>query len=162
MRSVHSAVRVSYLDICRPVPKTYHNTFDAAVSVNVLEHIEDDTVAIRNMYALLKKGGTIGILVPAKQWAHTELDKKLGHFRRYEKEEISEKMRRAGFRIRHVYFFNFVGIISWMIRDRMRKDADGFTYYQIWLFEHVVPILSFVERYIRAPIGISLVVIAQK
>lgn len=155
-------VRVRYLDITRPVPKRYLGRFDSLLSVNVLEHIKDDSGAMRNMYALVKKGGTVGLLVPAKRWAMTELDVKLGHFRRYEKDEFSKKMRKAGFRIQKIYYFNFVGIISWMIRNYMRKDADSLTSYQIWLFEHVVPALSFVEHYIPVPTGISLVAIAQK
>src|SRR5689334_13387443 len=56
---------------------------DAVVLMNVLEHIRDDAAVLAALHRKLKPGGRIIVLVPAGPWAYGDLDKRLGHFRRY-------------------------------------------------------------------------------
>lgn len=150
------------LDISKKIPERLKNKYDAVISVNVLEHIKHDMGALRNMKQLLRRGGTLLLLVPAKQFAYTDLDRKLGHFRRYEKHELEHIISKAGFTIRTMYFFNLVGLMTWIIRNVFDRDADRLKPYQIWFFEHLVPILSTIETVIHPPVGISLIVVAEK
>ena len=55
---------------------------DAAVCLNVLEHIPDDVAAMRNIRASLMPGGRMIALVPAQRWLFGTLDERLGHCRR--------------------------------------------------------------------------------
>ena len=59
------------------------NLFDTVFALNVVEHIENDKLAIENCIHLLKPGGKLIILVPAFQSLYNQLDKELYHFRRY-------------------------------------------------------------------------------
>lgn len=150
------------LDISQKPVKKYASFFSAIYAINVLEHIQDDLFALKNMKKMLKKNGKLLLLVPAKQKAYTRLDKELGHYRRYEKEELVKKLEATGFTIEKIYFFNIVGLISWTVRDKVSRNKKALRPYQIRIFDSIVPVLRFFESIIKIPMGISLIVVATK
>jgi SAM-dependent methyltransferase len=150
------------LDIENAILKTHRNYFSSIYAVNVLEHIKNDEKALCNIRSMLKPGGRIVLLVPAKKAAYTRLDKELGHFRRYEKKELLEKLQRSGYAVEKIEFFNIVGLISWFARDKIDADHTKLKFYQIALFEGIIPVLRTVESLIKVPIGISLIVVGRK
>ena len=83
----------------------YEEEFDLILSVDNLEHIEDDTQGCRKLYALLKKGGKLILHVPGRYrrwffWAWRENFYVPGHFRPgYTTDEITERLQGAGFDI---------------------------------------------------------------
>ena len=62
--------------------------FDAVISTDVLEHIEDDRTAFAKLAQLTRPGGLVLIAVPAGQWLFGFHDEQLGHFRRYSKSTL--------------------------------------------------------------------------
>lgn len=58
---------------------------DFIYSSNVLEHIEDDAGIVREMGRVLRPGGRVFLYLPAFQCLFSALDRKVGHFRRYDK-----------------------------------------------------------------------------
>jgi len=154
-------VSVNFLDITQPPPEHLVGSFQTVIGINVLEHVEDDEKALFHLGSVLKPSGRLLLLVPAKRWAYTELDRQLGHFRRYEKKELGEKLGRANFHIEKLYFFNVIGLMSWVIRDKIQRSG-GLRPYQVSSFDSIVPILKRVESKVRMPLGISLIAIAQK
>ena len=66
--------------------------FDCIMYLHVLEHIENDIVELTNAVSKLKVGGHIIILVPAHQQIYSNLDKAVGHFRRYDKKFFKENL----------------------------------------------------------------------
>src|SRR5204863_4544693 len=98
------------------------------VCLNVLEHIEDDVEALRNMHKLLKSGGKLVLYVPANPRLYCEIDRGVGHFRRYLHDELVDKMRRAGFKIAHSRHHNILGALGWWINGKvLGKKAIGAT-----------------------------------
>ena len=154
-------VSVDFLDITQPPPEQMVESFQTVISINVLEHVEDDEQALFHLRNVLKPSGRLLLLVPAKKWAYTDLDRQLGHFRRYEKKEPGVKLAKASFQIEKLYFFNIVGLMNWIIRDKIERSG-GLRSYQISLFDSIVPFLKRVESKVRMPFGISLIAIAQK
>jgi len=154
-------VSVDFLDIIQPPPDHLVESFQSVIGINVLEHIEDDEKALSHLSSLLKPSGRLLLLVPSKKWAYTDLDRQLGHFRRYEKKELAVKLVKASFRIEKLYFFNVVGLMGWIIRDKIQR-SEGLKPSQISIFESLVPILKPIESKVRLPLGISLIAIAQK
>lgn len=152
----HTGLEVSQYDLSDAAPERLKGRFASAVAVNVLEHIADDVGALRNIRDLLLPGGRAVLLVPARQAAYTRLDKLLGHYRRYEKDELEEKLRMAGYQVERIRFFNIVGLASWVVRDRLTRSSL-LKPYQVSLFEGLVPLLKHVERICPPPVGISLV-----
>ena len=75
------------------------NSFDALVSMDVLEHIPDDKLALKEFYRVLKPGGRVLLSVPAYPHLWSEHDVALQHFRRYLRPELEARFQEAGFRI---------------------------------------------------------------
>ncbi len=154
-------ISVNFFDVTQPPPEHLVGSFQTVIGINVLEHIEDDEKALVHLGNVLKPSGRLLLLVPSKKWAYTELDRQLGHFRRYEKKELAEKLVKASFYIEKLYFFNIVGLMSWIIRDKIQRSG-GLRPYQVSLFDSIVPILKRVESKVSMPLGISLIAVAKK
>ena len=71
--------------------KNINNNFDTILYLHVLEHIEDDILEINNASQKLNLGGHLVIMAPAHQKIYGNLDKAVGHFRRYEKDFFKKK-----------------------------------------------------------------------
>lgn len=71
--------------------------YDYVFCFEVLEHIENDVEALKKIHDLLKKNGYLIFTVPAHMKKWCIMDKLAGHIRRYEKEEVFNKLNKAGF-----------------------------------------------------------------
>lgn len=60
--------------------------FNSILYFHVLEHIKDDLEEIEKAKSKLNSGGHLVFIVPASKRIYGNLDKAVGHFRRYEKE----------------------------------------------------------------------------
>ena len=90
------------------------SAFDYIFTSNVLEHIDDDRAAIKFLFYHLISGGKVGIFVPANKFIYSHIDKKLEHFRRYDKKELIEKVAGAGFKIDSCVFVDSIGLFAWL------------------------------------------------
>ena len=73
----------------------YRNeSFDYVSALDVLEHIKDDEVAVSEIGRILKKNGIAIITVPHRMKFYTKQDKLIGHYRRYEIQELIEKFNK--------------------------------------------------------------------
>ena len=72
--------------------------FNTILYLHVLEHIEEDIKEIEEATKKLAEGGYLIIMAPAHQKIYCNLDKAVGHFRRYEKEFFK----------RNFFIFNFI------------------------------------------------------
>ena len=79
---------------------------------NVLEHIEDDVQVLTSIRERMQKGGKIAIYVPAIPMLYSDLDRNVGHFRRYKKGELQDKVKLAGFDIEKCYYNDCVGVLA--------------------------------------------------
>jgi SAM-dependent methyltransferase len=134
---------------------------DSILYVNVLEHIEDDEQELSLVYKTLRQGGHALIFVPAHSFLYSDLDKHIGHFRRYRKKDIIELAKRAGFRIIKARYFDLAGVIPWYVAFVLfKKQITGA---KVSLYDNLaVPIIQRIERYISPPIGKNILLIIQK
>ena len=94
---------------------------DTVVCLNVVEHIEDDLGALRNIHAVLEEGGRAVILVPEGQSVYGTLDEALGHWRRYSEQQLGDVMRNAGFEVEKIIRFNRISRPGWWLNGRILK-----------------------------------------
>lgn len=135
--------------------------FDSLVSLNVLEHVKDDKKAVRNMYNCLKKGGTAFLLTPAHMFAYGQIDKTLGHYRRYTREDLMGIFTDAGFKVKKCFYFNRLGILGWYVSGKIFKQKT-INKRSLGLFNLLYRIYWPFESILKLPFGLSVVVIAEK
>jgi len=148
-------------DIRQDPPKNLRTSIDTIVCSNVLEHITDDNYVLKSFHHLLPLGGRLIILVPALKVLYNVLDKGLGHFRRYSKEELIQKITGNGFRVCALRYFNLFGILGWFVNGtllRRRLLPAG----QIGIFNKMVPLFMRMERVVPTLVGQSLIAVGEK
>lgn len=135
--------------------------FDTIVCLNVLEHIKNDEKSLNNLYSLLNKNGKLIIIVPSQMFLFGEIDKAIGHFRRYHKNKLLDIMKKIGYRIIYQKRLNLLGSFGWFISGkilRQTKIKKG----NIKLFDLIAPLFLGMEKFYEPPIGTSLLIIASK
>jgi len=81
--------------------------FDAVLAFEVLEHIEDDAGELRAWRERLRPGGRLLMSVPLYQRRYAAADRFVGHFRRYDPEQLDQLLREAGFADIRLQTFGF-------------------------------------------------------
>jgi SAM-dependent methyltransferase len=134
---------------------------DSCVCLNVLEHIAEDTAALRNMAEILPAGGTVVLLVPAFPALYGAIDRNLGHFRRYTLRALIAAASRAGLVPRRLRYVNLAGWFGWWWNARVaRREAQSEA--QIAVYDRwIVPVVSRVEALAPAPFGQSILAVLE-
>lgn len=156
-------VSIAKVDISRKEDfKNINIPIDSAFALNVLEHIEDDVRAMNNIYDSLSPGGKFIILVPAHKFLFNCIDEGVGHYRRYTKSEVMAKVSKTKFKVKKLFYFNFLSIFGWYLNGHVfRKNVISKR--AAFLLDKIVPLLRLIEQYIlRKKIGISIIVVLQK
>jgi len=141
-------LEVHYCDLTSPADfEPFANSMDTVICLNVLEHIGDDALGLRNIFSILDHGGRALILVPEGQSVFGTIDEALGHFRRYSEEELKTKMETAGFHVEQILRFNRVSRPAWFVSGRIIKrtalDVNQMRLYDrlVWLWRKIDPYL---------------------
>jgi len=142
-------------------PDSAHTSKDTVTCINVLEHIEDDAKALRNMHCLLNKNGRLVLVVPACDQLYGTLDALVGHYRRYDKKELRRVLNEAGFVVTEQRYMNFLGIFTWFFSGRILKQKK-FDEKACQRLDKFVPFLEKCEALLHPPIGQSLITVCSK
>jgi SAM-dependent methyltransferase len=152
---------VEVVEVALPGKVDIGEPVESVVAMNVLEHIEDDAQALRDLAAVVTPGGRIVLWVPAYMQLYGDFDRKVGHFRRYTPATMRAAVERAGLRVRIARPVNFLGGIAWWIAVR-RGGAGKPDKRLVWLYDNVVvPTSRTLERVIRPPFGQSVLCVAE-
>lgn len=142
-------------------PKHAGAGFDCVVYINVLEHIEDDETELVRALEALKPKGHLLLFVPALAWLYSDLDKKIGHFRRYTKDGLSQLAKDAGFTLIKSRYFDFAGILPWYVNFVLLRNSMAGSH--VSLYDRlVVPAMRKIESFMNPPIGKNVLLVGQK
>ncbi len=133
---------------------------DTVICLNVLEHIEDDLGALRNIYSALSPGGRAIVLVPCGQEIFGQLDVILGHYRRYSTSQLRERFEQTGFEIERILEFNHISRPSWYFTGKIAKRSR-ISRSQLKIFDQLVWLWRRIDRFIPWK-PTSLIAIAAK
>jgi len=153
------SVRPHPVEAC-PNADVPERQFDSVLCINVLEHIADDVDALRRMRSLLSPGGNVIVLVPALPCVYGEMDRAMGHHRRYTLTGLRRAFRAAGLKPTHGRYMNMIGALGWWWRGRVRRKAT-IPESATRLFDRLVPVISTIERLIPPLLGQSAVIIGK-
>lgn len=150
------------------------NYFSLVTAIDVLEHINDDLQALREIKRVLKKNGLAILLVPAHSTLWSTRDVNLKHFRRYNAGELEKKCNTVGFKllssknVDFAIFFVFSLICLFASKKNgvpnLKMDVETASgnkvineiiYGYEWLENQLQSFLTF-------PVGLSIAVVVQK
>jgi SAM-dependent methyltransferase len=136
--------------------------YDSVVLVNVLEHIEDDSAAVKQLAEALKPGGRLVLWVPALPGLYSEFDRLIGHYRRYRTGDLRRLLANVDLEVTDVRYVNLIGAIGWFVVARIlgRTPTAGSL---LRVFDRfVVPRLRRAEATVRMPFGLSVFCVGRR
>jgi SAM-dependent methyltransferase len=152
------------------------NSFNLIISIDVMEHIENDSAVFRNFYKNLKSGGWLLISTPSDQGGsdvhdHGESSFIEEHVRDgYNKDDISKKLHDAGFeKVETRYSYGVPGQISWRVSMKYPMLMLGASklffillpFYYLITFPFCI-ILNYLDLFLHHPSGTGLIVKATR
>lgn len=155
---------IDVLSMHLPIDAEYagRTDYSAAVSYNVLEHIEEDVEALDSMRRLVRPGGAVVIIVPAFMFALGPADIATGHVRRYTKKTLRAAMERAGLEVETMRYANALGLICYYLATcvfkMMPKEGPMVRIYDTL----VLPVTKALESMVRPPFGQSVFAVARR
>jgi len=147
-------------------------SIDCLVALDVLEHIEDDGAALREIARVLRVGGIFVFGVPAFPvlWRHHDV--MYGHYRRYRKPEFVEKVGKAGLTVENCRFIKcgfFLPLLGLALLERwaprLMKGRDNFYPVPGWVNTLMAAEIIWEDRTRlnrRGPFGVSLLCVGRR
>jgi SAM-dependent methyltransferase len=145
--------------LASPTLRAEGSSFDFALCLNVVEHIEDDFAAVDAMARALRPGGTLGLLVPGHPRLYGSIDSAYGHFRRYTRAAVAQLVSRAGLELVELRSFNLLGVLGWWLKSRGATSIDRRS---LAVYETLVRFWRPLEDTIHPRWGLSVVAVARK
>jgi SAM-dependent methyltransferase len=112
--------RLVEADLNQTLPAGFEPS-DAALLLDVLEHLDDDQSALRKVAQLLKPGGLLVVTVPALPDLYSEFDRIQGHRRRYLPDSLRNAFSNTGLSVLDIFWWG-----AWMVPvlRRTRRKAS--------------------------------------
>ncbi len=143
----------------------------AVTALDVVEHLDDDVVALRELGRVVGPGGLVVVAVPAYQWAWSDHDVRLGHRRRYSRKQLVEAAEAADLVVeRCTHFHSWLAPVAWLVRrtpvGRLLGggSAEEASFGNRWI-NGALQVVTDVERTVLArfdvPVGLSILLVAR-
>lgn len=148
-----------------------NEAFDVCVCMDVIEHNKDDKLLVGELGRVVKKGGVMVASVPALQSLWSPQDKKLGHYKRYNKGGFGELFE-DNFDIIKLSYFNSLlfppififrkvfNAFPGLLKEKDELDINNKFLNRI--LYHIFSLESYLLRYVNLPFGVSLIIVARK
>lgn len=146
------------------------DTFDVSTALDVIEHLDDDIAGLKEMYRVTKSGGYALFFVPAFMWLWGVQDDISNHRIRYTRQQIVERIGKAGFRVERATYANFTFFVP-ILAGRLFMKITGIkpeseNNVNISALNGVFGKLFSAERLLLNkfdfPFGVSIVIVARK
>jgi SAM-dependent methyltransferase len=143
--------------------------YDNVLSMDCLEHIEDDHGAFATLVKLLAPGGRLIVTVPALPQVYGERDRIIGHYRRYTLASLRALAADQPLRIELMRYWNLLGVAPTYVSQRLRGKAidESFRYGAPTLSRRLLRAALFnwfrhVENRITPPLGLTALMVATR
>ena len=146
-------------------------TFDVIIALDLIEHIEQDDEALREIARVLRPGGQVVLFTPAFRFLWSLQDVVSHHFRRYTSAELRAKLRAAGLDVHKLSYANtflFPLVYAGRLALRLSRRADRLSENQLhpaWsnrLLAAVFGAERAIIRRVSFPFGVSLLAVAER
>lgn len=154
-----------------PALPVAEETFDLIVSIDVIEHVEDDAAAVGEAFRALKSGGLYVLTVPAFMILWGDHDELYFHHRRYRVPQIRKLVQGSGFRIEKLSYFEPAFFLPMLVFRRLKRllgpghRKDDFIWVPGWL-NAILGSMIGAERYwlrwLDFPFGVTSICVCRK
>jgi len=138
---------------------------DTVICNNVLEHVKDDLRALYNIHKILNNKGNLILILPAFQILYNEWDKAVGHFRRYDFQDIKAKLTKTSFKIQLKFYINTLGLLGWFLNGGILRNTPAknklIKRQAVFFDRYLVRLIRKIEGIFHLPFGQSLIIIAR-
>ena len=136
---LRSRLAAGGLAVAAGIAEVASQSIDAAYSLNVLEHIDDDAAALAELRRVLRPGGRLLVYVPAFMALYSAMDRQVGHVRRYRRRPLEHLASQAGFVVDDVRYADSLGFLAALaFRAIGRRDGvitpSAVRFYDRWIF----------------------------
>lgn len=146
------------------------SSFDLVTGLDVVEHLDDDLGGLREMYRVLKPGGSVLLFVPAFNFLWGVQDDISHHRRRYTLSNFQEVIRRAGFAVERASYVNITFFLPILLgRALMRvtgfrpESENNLTLgFMNGFLGKILAAEASMLRYLNFPFGVSAICVARK
>jgi SAM-dependent methyltransferase len=144
--------------------------FDLVFATDIIEHVDDDLAALREIRRVMKPNGYALVTVPTFPILWGLQDKVSHHKRRYRLHQLLARVRTAGLSPQRYFYFNyllFLPILAarWLMRIlKIRVAAEGEVNTE-WLNRVLTVFFGFDVKtapWLRPPVGVSALVVASR
>lgn len=153
-------------DVCAiPFPD---ESFDLVLATDIIEHVDDDLRALKELQRVLKKSGRIVITVPTFPSLWGLQDDVAHHKRRYRRRDLLEKLGKSGFECEKGFYFNFLLFVPiWAVRQvirianvRLKSENQINTPLLNSILKAIFYLDVALARILNPPFGVSLLILA--
>ena len=139
--------------------------------LDVVEHIQDDTGVIKDVYNVLGPNGTFIATVPAYQWMWSQHDVVHMHYRRYNRKNFNKLLTDNGFEIVFSSYYNHLLFLPAVLKrfadflmgnKKNDNPVDEVSPFLNKLFTKIFTYESKFLHFLKPPFGLSIVTIAKK
>lgn len=137
--------------------------FDTVITVNLLEHLPDEIVALK-LWSRLCRGGRLLVIVPAGMWLYGSLDEQAGHYRRYTQTQLRLTLEQNGLKVEEIQHLNAIGALGWFVSARLLRQNIGSsgTSLAVRIYDRLVlPAARLLDPMLRPFWGQSIVAVAR-
>lgn len=139
------------------------NSLQYVYSLNVLEHIEDDVGALRELHSKLVPGARLLIYVPAFPVLYTSMDAKVGHIRRYTRSTLLKAVSAAGFRVQRASYADCLGFVATLAFKYSGNASGDVNRTALKLYDRAIfPLSRVLDLLARRWVGKNLLLLASK
>jgi 2-polyprenyl-3-methyl-5-hydroxy-6-metoxy-1,4-benzoquinol methylase len=172
-RGVKNIVQGSITD--PPFPA---GSFDLVLSLDVIEHVDNDVQILNSLFDIVKPGGHLIVTVPAFQSLWSQHDEINYHKRRYRVPQLRTMIADAGFEVSRITYCN-TALFAPVFVTRKAKTAfrnllnandpehpeSDLTHYPRPvndLLYHIVAAETKLMKHVNMPFGVSILAVAQR
>ena len=151
------------LTVHRTLEGIRDGSVDFVYTLNVLEHIDDDVGALRDIGRTLREDGRLLVYVPAFPVLFTRMDQRVGHLRRYRRHDLRAKVDAAGFDVLRNDYVDSLGFLATLVYRMTGSRSGAIDRGALRAYDrYVFPMSRRLDLALRHVIGKNLLLIARK
>ena len=151
------------LTVHRTLEGIRDGSVDFVYTLNVLEHIDDDVGALRDIGRTLRDDGRLLVYVPAFPVLFTRMDQRVGHLRRYRRHDLRAKVDAAGFDVLRNDYVDSLGFLATLVYRMTGSRSGAIDRGALRAYDrYVFPMSRRLDLALRHVIGKNLLLIARK